>query len=68
MTIGRYHSWVVDPNSPAILEARLLDKDGEAMSLRHRILAEKGVQFHSESFLTNDGKAMLQNWNKAEFY
>ena len=68
LTVGRYHSWVVDPNSLAILKVTSLDEEEEVMSLRHQILDKKGVQFHSESFLTNDEKAMLKNWNKAEFY
>lgn len=66
LTVGRYHSWVVDSNLPSVLEATSVDEDGEVMSLRHRTLDVKGVQFHPESILTNDGKAMLQNWINAE--
>lgn len=67
LTVGRYHSWVVDSNLPAVLEATSVDEEGEVMSLRHRTLDVKGVQFHPESILTNDGKAMLKNWINAEF-
>lgn len=66
LTVGRYHSWVVDSNLPSVLEATSVDEEGEVMSLRHRTLDVKGVQFHPESILTNDGKAMLQNWINAE--
>lgn len=66
LTVGRYHSWVVDTNLPSVLEATSVDEEGEIMSLRHRTLDVKGVQFHPESILTNDGKAMLQNWIKVD--
>jgi len=32
------------------------------MGLRHRELAVEGVQFHPESALTPDGKALLKNF------
>lgn len=65
LNVGRYHSWVVDGDLPAVLEITSVDEDGEIMSLRHRILDVRGVQFHPESILTNDGKMMLQNWVEA---
>ena len=32
------------------------------MGLRHRTLAVEGVQFHPESIMTRDGKALLSNF------
>jgi GMP synthase-like glutamine amidotransferase len=32
------------------------------MGLRHRALEIEGVQFHPESILTEEGKALLGNW------
>jgi anthranilate/para-aminobenzoate synthase component II len=32
------------------------------MGIRHRSLPAEGVQFHPESVLTADGKAMLANF------
>ncbi|ASV31283.1 anthranilate synthase component II [Maribacter cobaltidurans] len=64
LEIGRYHSWVVDPNLPDCLEATSLDENGQIMSLRHRDYDVRAVQFHPESVLTPDGKNMLKNWLK----
>ncbi|HSP40497.1 MAG TPA: aminodeoxychorismate/anthranilate synthase component II [Gillisia sp.] len=60
--VGRYHSWVVERNLPACLEATSHDENGEVMSLRHRDYDVRGVQFHPESVLTPDGKKMIRNW------
>lgn len=60
--VGRYHSWVVDPNLPEVLEATSVDENGQIMSLRHKLFDVKGVQFHPESVLTPNGKQLLKNW------
>lgn len=60
--VGRYHSWVVDANLPDSLEATSFDKNGQVMSLRHKVYDVKGVQYHPESVLTPDGKKILENW------
>ena len=63
ISVGRYHSWSVDPRTfPDILEVTSTDKNGNIMSLRHRNLDVKGVQFHPESVLTPLGKQILANW------
>lgn len=60
--VGRYHSWVVDPDLPEVLIATSVDEYGQVMSLRHREYDVCGVQFHPESVLTPDGKQILKNW------
>ncbi|MDH7444544.1 anthranilate synthase component II [Aquimarina sp. 2201CG14-23] len=61
--VGRYHSWVVsDHDLPSCLEPTSFDENGQIMSLRHKELDVRGVQFHPESVLTPDGKKMLENW------
>ncbi|KAA1245816.1 aminodeoxychorismate/anthranilate synthase component II [Aquimarina sp. RZ0] len=61
--VGRYHSWVVKDNDlPSCLEATSFDENGQIMSLRHKELDVRGVQFHPESVLTPNGKKMLENW------
>ena len=60
---GRYHSWVCDPATlPDDLIITAWDGDNEIMACRHRIHPTFGVQFHPESFLTPDGKKMIENF------
>jgi anthranilate synthase/aminodeoxychorismate synthase-like glutamine amidotransferase len=62
LTVGRYHSLVVDPGSlPDELEVSATG-GGVVMGLRHRELPAEGVQFHPESVLTDDGKRILDNF------
>ncbi len=60
--VGRYHSWVVNPNLPEVLEATSFDENGQVMSLRHKQYDVCGVQFHPESVLTPQGQQILKNW------
>ncbi|MGS0526767.1 anthranilate synthase component II [Zobellia nedashkovskayae] len=62
LLVGRYHSWVVDPNLPESLEATSVDENGQIMSLRHKVYDVSAVQFHPESVLTPEGKKILANW------
>jgi anthranilate synthase component 2 len=60
---GRYHSLAIERQSmPAELEITALAPDGLVMGVRHREHPVEGIQFHPESILTPDGKAMLANW------
>ncbi len=61
LTVGRYHSLVVDPELPDCLEASARG-DGVLMAVRHRELPAEGVQFHPESVLTDQGKQLLANF------
>lgn len=60
--VGRYHSWVVNPNLPDVLEATAIDANGQIMALRHKVYDVSAVQFHPESVLTPHGKQLLKNW------
>ncbi len=62
IAVGRYHSWVVHPDLPEVLEATSFDENGQVMSLRHKEYDVRAVQFHPESVLTPHGKQMLKNW------
>jgi len=59
----RYHSLVIDEAScPDSLEVTARTDDGEIMGVRHRSLPIEGVQFHPESIMTGEGKALLGNF------
>ncbi len=62
---GRYHSLIVSPDDqwPADLEIAARTSDtGTVMGLRHRTWPMHGVQFHPESVLTTEGRAILRNF------
>jgi anthranilate synthase/aminodeoxychorismate synthase-like glutamine amidotransferase len=61
LTVGRYHSLIVDPDLPSCLE-QSASGDGVVMGLRHRELPAEGVQFHPESVLTDHGIELLANF------
>jgi anthranilate synthase/aminodeoxychorismate synthase-like glutamine amidotransferase len=61
LTVGRYHSLVVDPELPDCLEESARG-GGVLMGLRHRELPAEGVQFHPESVLTEEGMKLLSNF------
>ena len=57
---GRYHS-LAARSVPDCLEVSARG-DGEVMAVRHRELPIDGVQFHPESVLTPDGRAIVENF------
>ena len=60
---GRYHSWVCDPDFlPDSLVITATDQFGNIMACSHKSHQTYGVQFHPESILTPDGKAMIKNF------
>ena len=61
LTVGRYHSLVVDPELPDCLEESARG-GGVLMALRHRSLPAEGVQFHPESILTACGAVLMRNF------
>jgi anthranilate synthase component 2 len=61
--VARYHSLAVTNIHPD-LEITARTPDGVVMGLSHRVHALHGVQFHPESFLTEHGFAMIENFLK----
>lgn len=64
---ARYHSLSVDPN-PAALQGQLTitarTQDQIIMGISHRDYPLHGVQFHPESFLTQHGFTLVENFLK----
>ena len=61
---GRYHSLVVPRDGiPGDFEVSAwVEGDNTVMGLRHRTWPVNGVQFHPESVLTSEGRAILRNF------
>jgi anthranilate synthase component 2 len=67
ITATRYHSLVIQPGTlhPDFIVSAWSDGPSgvpEIMGIRHKSLPVFGLQFHPESFLTQDGHAMLKNF------
>jgi len=62
LTVGRYHSLVVERESLPDALVQTAFGGGVLMAMRHRELPAYGVQFHPESVLTPDGKHLLRNF------
>ena len=65
MQVMRYHSLVIESSSlPKTLTvlARAEDDATEIHAVKHRDHPVWGVQFHPESIMTPDGKALLRNF------
>ena len=63
MTATRYHSLALERESlPPVLEVCAESEEGEVMGIRHVSRPVFGVQFHPESFLTQYGMRILENF------
>src|SRR6185503_18462851 len=65
MQVMRYHSLVLEQSSlptEIVVLARADDDPSEIHAIRHRTHPVWGVQFHPESIMTPDGKALLRNF------
>jgi len=61
--VCRYHSWAVDGSTVnGNLVINSLDNDGIVMGLSHKEYKVRGLQFHPESILTENGKQLIKNW------
>ena len=61
--VARYHSLAVAADTlPPELKATARTEDGEIMAVQHRQYPIYGVQFHPESIMTPEGKAMLKTF------
>ncbi len=59
----RYHSLVIEPGTlPASSRSSPGPIEDEIMGVRHKRYPLEGVQFHPESFLTDEGMKLLKNF------
>lgn len=59
----RYHSLIVKEDTlPDCLEVTARADSDEIMGIRHKEYPLEGVQFHPESFLTEEGPKLLKNF------
>lgn len=60
---GRYHSWVVSGDElPDCFRITCKDENGIIMGISHMNFDVKGLQFHPESVLTENGMEIMSNW------
>ncbi len=60
---GRYHSWIVSrENFPDELAITAIDNQQHIMAIKHKQFDIHGVQFHPESYITQDGIRIIKNW------
>ena len=65
LDVARYNSLAVQPNALKNTPFNVLATDvktNEVMALKHKNLPICGIQFHPESFLTQFGKEIIQNF------
>ncbi len=63
--VGLYHSWAVYKDvEKADLKITACSNDGVIMGISHKKYDIKGIQFHPESYMTEFGKDIIENWLK----
>jgi len=61
--IGHYHSWFVkEENLPPELEVTVRDSQNMIMGVKHEKYEVRGVLFHPESYMTENGWLLISNW------
>ena len=58
----RYHSLATVDLPPSLEPCAWSEEDGVVQAVRHREFPITGVQFHPESIMTPEGKALLKNF------
>ena len=61
--VGLYHSWAVsEKNFPDELVITSVSEDNIIMSIEHKKFKIYGVQFHPESYITDNGLQIVKNF------
>jgi anthranilate synthase component 2 len=61
-TVARYHSLMVDLNKDGPLIPTSHSQDGIIMGISHPSFPLHGIQFHPESFMTEQGFSIIENF------
>lgn len=61
LTVARYHSLALE-KVPEGFALRAWTDDKEIMAIQHTTYPLYGIQFHPESFMTEDGDRLMQNF------
>ncbi len=64
LEVMRYHSLIADKKAlpKELVITATAGENGDIMGIRHRHFPIEGIQFHPESFATEAGKRMLENF------
>ncbi|MFW7380412.1 MAG: anthranilate synthase component II [Oligoflexus sp.] len=63
LTVTRYHSLLVERETlPSCLRITAETEDGLIMGIRHKKFPVEGIQFHPESYMTQSGITILENF------
>lgn len=61
--VGLYHSWYIEKKSfPSNLIISAESESGMIMAIKHATYNIQGVLFHPESYITEFGRQLMQNW------
>ncbi|MCB0340309.1 MAG: gamma-glutamyl-gamma-aminobutyrate hydrolase family protein, partial [Bdellovibrionales bacterium] len=62
-SVARYHSLAaVNDHKSKVLEVDATSDDGEVMALSHKTFPIWGIQFHPESFMSEFGAEIIDNF------
>ena len=62
MNVGLYHSWAVKNEIPEGLQVIAESVDGIVMAVQHQHYDIHAVQFHPESYITQNGSRIFENF------
>ncbi len=60
--VGLYHSWAVYKDIGDELKITAMSENSIIMGISHKKYNVKGIQFHPESYMTEFGKQIIENW------
>ncbi len=62
--VARYHSWSVQAfdSDKSVFDITATDEMNRPLAVKHKLKNIRGIQFHPESILTENGKKIINNW------